>query len=137
MKNPTRQSLCTVLLLVLASFLSGSAQQTTDALLAGFQNPPDSAKPRVWWHWINGNITKEGIRLDLEWMKRVGIGGVTIVEASIDSPKVVNEPLLYLSPGWKDAFKYATNLAAKLDIEVSIDTSPGWSETGGPWVRPE
>jgi hypothetical protein len=35
------------------------------------------SKPRVWWHWMNGDITREGIRLDLEWMKRVGIGGVS------------------------------------------------------------
>jgi hypothetical protein len=117
---------------------SGFVQgQTSSALEQGFQNPPNSAKPRVWWHWINGNITKDGARLDLEWMKRVGIGGVTIVEASIDSPQVLNKPLLYMSPGWKDAFKYATSVADKLGIEVSIDTSPGWSETGGPWVRPE
>ena len=48
--------------------------QTTN-LRAGFQDPPNSARPRVWWHWMNGNITKEGIQKDLEWMKRVGIGG--------------------------------------------------------------
>ena len=38
----------------------------SDALEQGFLNPPASAKPRVWWHWMNGNITKEGIKLDLE-----------------------------------------------------------------------
>jgi len=51
------------------------AQNSTDPLIAGFTTPPNSAKPRVWWHWMNGNITKEGIKLDLEWMNRVGIGG--------------------------------------------------------------
>jgi hypothetical protein len=42
----------------------------------GFREPPDSAKPRVWWHWLNGNVTKEGITAGLEWMKRVGIAGM-------------------------------------------------------------
>jgi hypothetical protein len=51
------------------------AQSNTDALTSGFESPPDSAWPRVWWHWMNGNITKEGIKLDLEWMHRVGING--------------------------------------------------------------
>jgi hypothetical protein len=46
------------------------AQTQSDPLLQGFQNPPDSAKPRVWWHWMNGNVTKQGITLDFEWMKR-------------------------------------------------------------------
>jgi hypothetical protein len=39
-----------------------------------FQDPPDSAKPRVWWHWMNGNITKEGIKLDLECKEPDTIG---------------------------------------------------------------
>ena len=42
------------------------AQKNPDPLKSGFENPPESAKPRVWWHWMNGNITKEGITLDLE-----------------------------------------------------------------------
>ena len=51
------------------------AQPADDFLLKGFQDPPDSARPRVWWHWMNGNITWEGARADMDWMKRVGIRG--------------------------------------------------------------
>ena len=52
---------------------SALGQNVKPSLEAGFVTPPNSAKPRVWWHWMNGNITKEGIKLDLEWMNRVGI----------------------------------------------------------------
>ena len=38
-------------------------------------NPPQEARPQVWWHWIDGNISREGIKADLEWMHRSGIGG--------------------------------------------------------------
>ncbi len=41
------------------------AQSPGNPLWQGFENPPSSARPRVWWHWMNGNITKEGIKLDL------------------------------------------------------------------------
>ena len=58
-------------------------QETSGNLENGFLNPPESAKPRVWWHWMNGNITKEGIKADLEWMKRVGIGGFQNFDAAI------------------------------------------------------
>ncbi|PYQ18526.1 MAG: hypothetical protein DMF79_14740, partial [Acidobacteria bacterium] len=51
---------------------SAVVRAAEDALAQGFKSPPDSAKPRVWWHWLNGNVTKEGITADLEWMKRVG-----------------------------------------------------------------
>jgi len=107
-----------------------------DKLEQNFKNPPDSAKPRVWWHWMNGNITKEGIKLDLEWMKRVGIGGFQNFDAALNTPKLVDNRLVYMTPEWKDAFKYATTLADKLGLEEAIAGSPGWSESGGPWVKP-
>ena len=48
------------------------------SLKAGFENPPQSARPRVWWHWMNGNVTIDGIDKDLAWMERVGIGGAQV-----------------------------------------------------------
>lgn len=108
------------------------AQPST--LKNGFQAPPDAAKPRVWWHWMNGNITKEGITKDLEWMKRVGIGGFQNFDASLLTPNVTPKKLVFMTPDWKDAFKHTTDLAQKLGLEMAIAGSPGWSVTGGPWV---
>ena len=107
------------------------------SLQKGFEQPPASAKPRVWWHWMNGNITKEGIKLDLEWMHRVGIGGFQNFDAALNTPKLVDKRLVYMTPEWKDAFKYATELADQLGLEEAIAGSPGWSESGGPWVKPQ
>jgi hypothetical protein len=116
--------------------LAGPAlgQVSGDALEHGFKEPPDSAKPRVWWHWMNGNITKEGIKLDLEWMHRMGLGGFQNFDAALSTPQVVDKRLAYMTPDWKDAFKYATTLADQLGLEEAIAGSPGWSESGGPWV---
>jgi len=112
------------------------AQNPGDALQQGFQNPPDSAKPRVWWHWMNGNISKEGIKADLEWMKRVGIGGFQNFDAALSTPQIVEKRLVYMTPEWKDAFKFTATLADQLGLEMAIAGSPGWSESGGPWVPP-
>jgi hypothetical protein len=111
-----------------------AAQSTTDPLKSGFENPPQGARPRVWWHWMNGNISKEGIKLDLEWMHRVGLGGFHNFDAALDTPLVVDHRLAYMTPEWKDAFRYATTLADKFGMEEAIAGSPGWSESGGPWV---
>jgi len=108
-----------------------------DPLQEGFANPPNSARPRVWWHWMNGNVTKDGIRKDLEWMKRVGIGGLQNFDANLTTPQIVDKRLVYMTPEWKDAFRYAASLANDLDLELAIAASPGWSETGGPWVQPK
>src|ERR1039457_736665 len=111
-------------------------QNAADPLLQGFENVPDSAKPRVWWHWMSGNVTKEGINLDFEWFKRVGIAGFQNFDAGLNSPQIVEKRLVYMTPEWKDAFKYATTLADELGLEMAIAGSPGWSESGGPWVPP-
>jgi hypothetical protein len=107
-----------------------------DALESGFKDPPKTAQPLVWWDWMNGNITKEGIALDLQWMRRIGIGGFQLFDVGMGTPQIVGTRLGYLSPGWSDAFRYATTLADELGMEVGIASSPGFSETGGPWVLP-
>jgi len=123
------------LLLTLISF--SQANNSNDVLYKDFVTPPNSARPRVWWHWMNGNITKDGIRKDLEWMHRAGIGGFQNFDASLGTPQIVEKRLTYMTPGWIDAFKFTTKLADSLKLEMAIAGSPGWSESGGPWVKPE
>jgi hypothetical protein len=122
------------LAVLLLGISTAAAQNKTDPLKSGFENPPEGARPRVWWHWMNGNITKEGIKLDLEWMHRVGIGGYQNFDAALSTPQVVEKRLAYMTPEWKDAFKYAVVLGDQLGLEEAIAGSPGWSESGGPWV---
>jgi hypothetical protein len=113
-------------------------QQATPAsgmsLENGFNQPPQSARPRVWWHWMNGNITEEGIKLDLDWMHRVGLAGFQTFDAALATPQVVKERLVYMTPPWQHALKYAITLGDQFGMEMAIAGSPGWSESGGPWV---
>ena len=119
-----------------ALFCSVLVAQNTPSLEAGFQNPPATARPRVWWHWMNGNITTEGIDLDLEWMHRVGIAGFQNFDAALNTPKVVDKRLIYMTPEWKTAFLHAIKKGDSLGFEMAVAGSPGWSESGGPWVNP-
>ena len=114
-----------------------SGQSPGDVLEHGFKEPPDSAKPRVWWHWTNGNVTKAGITKDLEWMKRVGIGGMQLADVAAGGGQTVAEKIRFGTPEWFDAVRYATAEARRLGLEMGIFSSAGWSETGGPWVKPE
>jgi len=123
------------LLITIISF--SQVSHSADSLYKNFNTPPSSARPRVWWHWMNGNITKDGIRKDLEWMSRSGIGGFQNFDASLGTPQIVEKRLTYMTPDWIDAFKFTTKLADSLHLEMAIAGSPGWSESGGPWVKPE
>jgi hypothetical protein len=102
-----------------------------------FQNPPNTARPRVWWHWLNGNITKEGIKKDIEWMSRSGLGGLQNFDAEMMTPQLVEKRLSYMDADWADAFKFAAQSAEEKKLEFGIAASAGWSETGGPWVAPK
>lgn len=130
-----KSGLITVFSLMLAC--SSYAQDNKDALMKGFIAPPNSAKPRVWWHWMNGNISKDGIQKDLDWMQSVGIGGFQNFDADLFTPVVVPKKLIFMDAVWKDAFKFTTELADKKGLEMAIAGSPGWSVTGGPWVEPK
>jgi hypothetical protein len=126
-----------LILMLFAACALGSQGNWAPDLERELQNPPDSAKQRVWWHWMNGNMTKEGIKLDLEWMKRIRLGGFQNFDAALATPRIVEKRLVYMTPEWKNAFLYATILADHLGLEMAIAGSPGWSETGGPWVPPK
>jgi len=119
---------------LLAQGQAASDAKQSDPLLDGFVTPGEAARPRVWWHWMNGNITADGVRKDMEWMKRVGIAGLQAFDAGNATPQVVEKRLPYMTDGWKAAFREAAVQADRLGLELGIAASPGWSETGGPWV---
>ena len=134
--NPNRQAGAMKLYRLgwLGALLLPVATLAADALYEGFANPPDSARPRAWWHWMNGNVTQDGIAKDLDWMKRIGLGGVQNFDVNLATPQIVSQRLVYMTSPWKDAFRFAVQRADELGLEFAIAASPGWSETGGPWV---
>ncbi len=119
--------------------LAGSifAGDSNDALEQGFTNPPNSAKPRTWWHWTGGNITEQGITKDLQWMERVGIAGMQLADVAFGSGQTIEKKVEFGSPQWLDAVRHAASEARRLGLEMAIFSSAGWSLTGGPWVKPE
>jgi len=123
---------------LLSAFVSLSlAQNQLDSLEQDFRNPPDSARPRTWWHWTGGNITKEGITKDLEWMKRIGIAGMQLADVSFGMGQTIENKIEFASPEWLDAVRHAASEADRVGLEMAIFSSAGWSLTGGPWVKPE
>jgi hypothetical protein len=109
-----------------------------DTLESGFNNPPAQAKPHTWWHWMNGNISKEAITDDLESMARVGIGGAQIFNvAGSHGCEIPPGPVDYLSPEWLDLMKHAATEAKRLGMEICFQNCAGWATTGGPWITPD
>ncbi len=127
----------TIRLLSVALLVAGAlplSARAGDDVAAGFVTPPNSAKPHTWWHWMNGNVTKEGITADLEAMKQIGLGGAQIFNVSEDIPQ---GPIAYNSPEWRAMVKHAATEADRLGLELCIHNCSGWSSSGGPWVEPQ
>ncbi len=103
-------------------------------LETAFRHPPASARAKTWWHWMNGNITADGITRDLEAMNRVGIGGFQIFQVGTGIPK---GPVAYGSPEHLKLLEHAANEADRLGLEFDMHNCPGWSSSGGPWITPE
>lgn len=119
--------------LLLSLFLTDLEAQNV-SLEQNFQNPPPSARARVMWFWINGNVTTEGITKDLEAMKDVGIQGALIFNASLGQPQGY---VSYLSSDWLDLFNFAALEAQRLGLELSFHNGSGWSSSGSPVITPE
>jgi hypothetical protein len=121
-------------LLALACGSGSSDRGLRDELAAGFARPPDSARPWVYWMWMDGNLTREGITADLEAMRAAGLGGVVICEVNVGVPR---GPVEFMSPEWRGLFKHVIKEAERLGLEVTLNAGPGWTGSGGPWVKPE
>jgi (4-O-methyl)-D-glucuronate---lignin esterase len=121
-------------LLASAVFAAALPARAADDLAQGFARPPDSARPWVYWFWLNGNITREGITADLEAMQRVGVGGVLIMEVDQGTPP---GPVPFAGDKWRELFRHVASEADRLGLQVNMNDDAGWNGSGGPWITPD
>lgn len=107
----------------------------TVPLLEQFKQPEKQYGPHVWWHWMNGDVDFLQAQKDLEWLSAQGIAGVQVFDAGMGPAPL--QPLEFGSDDWRIAIKHSAAIAQSLNMDFVITTSPGWSATGGPWVKSE
>jgi len=127
---------CTTILslLLLVNFLFAQSRSAVDY----FHNPPASAKPWVIWYWMHGAFSRAGITADLEAMKAAGIGGAYLMPIKDTVTPPIYEPTArQLSPEWWQLVHFAMQEAKRLDLQLGMHLSDGFSLAGGPWITPE
>ncbi len=122
------QLIMTVIFVLLLS-VSASASLEDD-----FVNPPDSSRPGVYWYFMDGNLSREAMTSDLESMKEVGLGNLVFLEVNVGVPR---GPVDFMSDQWQDLFAHAVRESERLGIDITLGSGPGWTGSGGPWVKPE
>ncbi|ULQ55337.1 glycosyl hydrolase [Flavihumibacter rivuli] len=105
-----------------------------NTLKQGFASPPEEAKPGVYWYFLDGNMNREGMTKDLESMKAFGINHVIFLEVNLGVPK---GKINFMSESWIGNFTYAIRECERLGIDVTLGVGPGWTGSGGPWVKAE
>lgn len=106
----------------------------SDALKREFVTPPDSARPGVYWYFLDGNLNRKEMTTDLESMKRVGLGTVLFLEVDLGIPQ---GPVKFMSEPWIETLAQAIRETDRLGMNFIIGTGPGWCGAGGPWIKPE
>lgn len=101
-----------------------------------FASPPPETRPRCYWYWMDGVFSKEGITRDLEAMKRVGIGNAYIGVISGQGGPAGEKGLAALTDAWWDHLAHAVREGTRLSVDIGLFNCPGWSQSGGPWVKP-
>lgn len=114
------------------SMVACSGHGELDEMKANFMSPPESARPGVYWYFMDGNISKESITKDLEAMKEAGIGYVTFLEVNVGVPRGKVD---FFSDEWKECFVHAVDECERLGIAMTLGIGPGWNGSGGPWVE--
>jgi hypothetical protein len=133
-----RKLLSSILIAVFLYWSAGCSRKVNPVaaipkdLKSGFLNPPDSAKPGVYWYFMDGNLNRESITADLESMKTAGIGNVIFLEVNVGVPRGKVD---FLSAQWQELFVHAVKECERLDIEMTLGIGPGWTGSGGPWVK--
>ena len=110
-------------------------QSGSDSLSVNFRTVPDEQRMAVYWYWISDNISAEGVKKDLEAMKEAGITKAFIGNIWEDNVKPGNVKVF--TEEWWNILHVALKHATELDMEIGIFNSPGWSQSGGPWVKPQ
>ena len=112
--------------------------KTNNTIEQNFLNPPQSAKPWVFWYWMHAAVSKEGITADLEAMKEVGIGGAYLMPIKDTAHRIPFQPTVrQLSPEWWGMVKFAMQEAKRLNLHLGMHVSDGFALAGGPWITPE
>ncbi len=103
----------------------------------GFQHPPDSVKPSMYWYWLSDNVSAAGVAEDVKAMAKIGVGRAFVGNIGLNASETAYGDVRLFSPEWWAATRQALKSAAEDSIVIGLFNSPGWSQSGGPWVKPQ
>ena len=103
-----------------------------------FQYPDKVFYPETWFHFIGSNLSKEGIVADLQAIADAGISGVQWFHGDFGEVwPGMERKIMPLGEEWKELVRFVGRKADSLGLRMTVQTCPGWSMAGGPWIKPK
>ena len=134
-----RTAIALSLSILAALFINRLVRGSDSGLERGWSDPPNEARVRAYWWWLNSNVTRASITHDLEEMKAKGFGGAVLFDAG-GAEQEGNAPVphgpTFFSPQWRELYKHTLREGDRLGMEISLNIQSGWN-LGGPMVRSE
>ena len=116
----------------------GRAAQADPSLAAGFQHPPKSARPSVYYLLLNGYMNRGHVDRELEQLHSMGISGLCVFDMGARGRADALPPSgpVFMSKEWIENFAHVLSKAGELDMDVQLAVSSSW-DMGASWVRPQ
>ena len=121
---------------LLIASVTGSVLLAQSPLQHSFTTPPDSVKPSVYYYWLSDNISQDGVKKDIEAMAKIGIGRAFIGNIGLNPEETPYGKVKLFSDEWWKVTEQAMKTATKEGVDIGMFNSPGWSQSGGPWIKP-
>jgi len=132
--------LLSLIALLAANYLQ--AQQTEPPLpytqqKADFKNPPERYHPETWFHLIGGNVSAEGLSVDLKAVADAGFKGVQVFHGRGRAWDGVSPQIQTLSENWDELIAHIGQETERFGLDFTMQNCPGWAMSGGPWITPD
>ena len=99
-----------------------------------FADPPPESRIQAWYHWTTTGITDDCLAADLKAMGELGVGTAHVFMPGQRELPPNTQPL---SDEWWKRWETAIREAKKNNIRLGFHNCPGWSSSGGKWIKPE
>jgi hypothetical protein len=108
------------------------------SLLTGFQDPPKSARPSIYYVLLNGYVNRDYVEHELKQLREMGIGGLCVFDMGARGLKEALPPTgpAFMSAEWIENFVHIVREADRLGLDVQLAVSSSW-DMGASWVKPQ
>lgn len=130
--------LLVLIVLLSVTFVGCGTRQNMPTEEQSVRYTADDVRPWTFWYWMYGAVTPEGITVDLEAMKQVGLGGAYLMPIKgVGQGAEYEGQAQQLTPEFWEMVDHSMKEAKRLGLRLGMHICDGFALAGGPWIAPQ